>query len=37
MTVVTAQRFTIAEYQRLAELGFFREDERVKLIKGEVI
>jgi Uma2 family endonuclease len=37
MTVVTAQRFTIAEYQRLAELGFFREDERVELIKGEVI
>ncbi|MGM3308323.1 Uma2 family endonuclease [Anabaena sp. WFMT] len=37
MTVVTAKRFTIAEYHRLAELGFFREDERVELIKGEII
>ncbi len=35
MTVVTAKRFTIAEYHRLAELGFFKEDERVELIKGE--
>lgn len=37
MTLVTAKRFTIAEYHRLAELGFFREDERVELIKGEII
>ncbi|WP_016951717.1 Uma2 family endonuclease [Anabaena sp. PCC 7108] len=37
MTVVTAKRFTVAEYHRLAELGFFREDERVELIKGEII
>ncbi|MEA5550408.1 Uma2 family endonuclease [Anabaena cylindrica UHCC 0172] len=37
MTVVTAKRFTIAEYHRLVELGFFREDERVELIKGEII
>jgi Uma2 family endonuclease len=37
MTVVTAKRFTIAEYHRLAELGFFAEDERVELIRGEII
>ena len=37
MNVVTAKRFTVAEYHRLAELGFFREDERVELIKGEII
>ncbi|MBD2385227.1 Uma2 family endonuclease [Cylindrospermum sp. FACHB-282] len=37
MTVVTAKRFTIAEYHRLAELGFFGENDRVELIKGEII
>jgi Uma2 family endonuclease len=37
MTVVTTKRFSIAEYHRLAELGFFAEDERVELIKGEII
>lgn len=37
MTVVTAKRFTITEYHRLAELGFFGEDDRVELIKGEII
>ncbi len=37
MTVVTAKRFTVAEYHRLAELGFFRQEERVELIKGEII
>lgn len=37
MTVVTAKRFTVAEYHRLGELGFFRQEERVELIKGEII
>lgn len=37
MTVVTAKRFTIAEYDRLAELGFFGENDRIELIKGEII
>ncbi|NET00355.1 MAG: Uma2 family endonuclease [Sphaerospermopsis sp. SIO1G2] len=37
MTLVTTKRFTIAEYHRLAELSFFREDERVELIKGEIV
>ncbi|MEZ2233819.1 Uma2 family endonuclease [Microcoleus sp.] len=37
MTTVTAKRFSIAEYHRLGELGFFAPDERVELIRGELI
>jgi len=37
MTAVTAKRFSIAEYHRLEELGFFEPDERVELIRGEII
>jgi Uma2 family endonuclease len=37
MSVVTTKRCTIAQYLRLAKLGFFREDERVELIRGEII
>jgi len=37
MTGVTAKRFSIAEYDRLGELGFFESDGRVELIRGEII
>ncbi len=37
MSLTTAKRFTIAEYHRLAELGFFGEDDRFELIKGEIV
>ncbi|MEZ2317838.1 MAG: Uma2 family endonuclease [Microcoleus sp.] len=37
MTTVTAKRFSIAEYHRLGELGFFDPDDRVELIRGEII
>ncbi|MEG4231183.1 Uma2 family endonuclease [Microcoleus sp. Pol11C3] len=37
MTAVTAKRFSIAEYHRLGELGFFAPDDRVELIRGEII
>ncbi|MEG4515456.1 MULTISPECIES: Uma2 family endonuclease [unclassified Microcoleus] len=37
MTVVTAKRFSIKEYHRLGELGFFGTEERVELIRGEIL
>ena len=37
MNITTAKRFTVEEYHRLAELGFFHEDDRVELIRGEII
>lgn len=37
MTAVTRKRFTLAEYHYLAELGFFSEDDRVELIRGEIM
>jgi Uma2 family endonuclease len=37
MTIVTAKRFSIEEYHRLGELGFFSPDDRVELIRGEII
>jgi Uma2 family endonuclease len=37
MTLATAKRFTITEYHRLADIGFFSEDDRIELIKGEII
>ena len=37
MTLTRAKRFTIDEYHRLGELEFFTEDDRVELIRGEII
>lgn len=37
MTLTTTKRFTITEYHRLADLDFFTEDDRIELIKGEII
>ncbi len=37
MTTVTPKRFSVAEYHRLSELGFFQENERVELIRGQII
>lgn len=31
------KRFTIAEYHRLTEIGFFTEDDRIELIRGEIM
>ncbi len=37
MVALTRKRFTIEDYHRLGELGFFEETERVELIRGEII
>jgi Uma2 family endonuclease len=37
MTSVTTKRFTLAEYHRLIKLGFLTEDDRVELIRGELV
>lgn len=37
MITATRKRFTIDEYQRLGEIGFFKPDDRVELIRGEII
>ena len=37
MSIAQAKRFTLDEYYKLAELGFFHEEERIELINGEII
>jgi len=37
MNATIAKRFNLAEYHRLAELGFFAENNRVELICGEIV
>ncbi|WP_315791990.1 Uma2 family endonuclease [Fischerella sp. JS2] len=37
LSQTTTRRFTLDEYHRLIELGFFHEDERVELIRGELV
>ncbi|MEM7717321.1 MAG: Uma2 family endonuclease [Cyanobacteria bacterium P01_A01_bin.68] len=37
MTAITPKRFTIDEYHRLIELGFFTEHDHIELIRGELI
>lgn len=37
MTTSLKKLFTLPEYHRLGELGFFTEDERIELINGEII
>jgi Uma2 family endonuclease len=37
MTLAIPKRFTIEEYHRLAELGFFSQSDRLELIRGEII
>lgn len=37
MIVATCRKFTIDEYHQLVDLGFFSENERIELIRGEII
>jgi Uma2 family endonuclease len=37
MAAPTLKRFTLAEYHRLAELGFLGEDDLVELIHGQIV
>ncbi|MER3434238.1 MAG: hypothetical protein C4288_12625 [Leptolyngbya sp. ERB_1_1] len=37
MNLPLPKRFTIEEYHRLTELGFFQEDDRIELIRGQLI
>ncbi len=37
MLPVTTKRFTLADYHRLIKLGFLTEDDRVELIRGELV
>ncbi|MEA5535625.1 Uma2 family endonuclease [Crocosphaera sp. XPORK-15E] len=37
MITVSRKQFTLEEYNRLTELGFFESGERVELIRGDII
>jgi len=37
MSIAQAKRFTLDEYHRLGELGFFHEDDHIELINGEIM
>ena len=37
MVTVTRKKFTIDEYHKLLDLGFFTENDRIELIRGEII
>jgi Uma2 family endonuclease len=37
MTTIQVKRFTLEEYHKLTELGFFHEDDHIQLINGELI
>lgn len=37
MKIAQPKRFTLEEYHELTEIGFFHEDDRIELIRGEII
>ncbi|MEA5571967.1 Uma2 family endonuclease [Calothrix sp. UHCC 0171] len=37
MATVQTKRFTLAEYHKLTDMGFFHEDDHIELIRGEII
>ena len=37
MVIATRRKFTIEEYHQLVDLGFFTENDRIELIRGEIV
>jgi len=37
MVTIARKKFTIDEYHRLTDLGFFSENDRIELIRGEIV
>ena len=37
MVIASRKKFTIAEYHQLVDLGFFTENDKIELIRGEII
>lgn len=37
MVTITRKKFTLDEYHRLTDLGFFTENDRIELIRGEIV
>ncbi len=37
MVIATPRKFTIEEYHKLIDLGFFPENQRIELIRGEIL
>lgn len=37
MAIATVKKFTIQDYHRLTELGFFKKEDKIELIRGEII
>ena len=37
MVTTTRRKFSIDEYHQLVDLGFFSENDRIELIRGEII
>jgi Uma2 family endonuclease len=37
MNITSTKRFTLDEYHRLIDLGFFNEDDHIELIRGEIM
>ncbi|WRH67894.1 MAG: Uma2 family endonuclease [Planktothrix sp. GU0601_MAG3] len=37
MAIATVKKFTIEDYHRLTELGFFKKEDKIELIRGEII
>lgn len=37
MATVATHRFTVTEYEKMAEAGILRQDQRIELIEGEIV